>query len=98
MSAERKFNKEAFLYLSKASGLNTDDPHMDQLFAYLEEVLPKLKGADESAPISQVSDGKDLHTFIRRFLPPLKRLDQLNLVGLDPAIIFTPPRREKDEQ
>ena len=98
MSADNRLNKETFLYLAKASGLNTDDPHIDQLFAYLAELLPKLKGADEPSQISQISDGKDVDTYIRRFLPPLKRLDQLNLVGLDPAMIFTPPRRKKDEQ
>lgn len=97
MSTENKLSKEVFLYLAKASGLNTDDPHMDQLFAYLEELLPKLKGTDEIDPISQIPDGKDLHTYIRRFLPQLKRLDQLNLPGLDPAVIFTPPRGDNNE-
>jgi len=97
MSAEKRLNKKAFLYIAKASGLNTDDPHMDQLFTYLEEILPKLKGSDEPASTPQASDKKDLHTYIRRFLPQLKRLDQLNLAGLDPAMIFAPPKREKDE-
>ena len=97
MSGENKLNKDCFLYLAKESGLNTDDPHIDMLFDYLQELLPKLKGTDEIAPTSQTNDGDDLHTYIRRFLPQLKRLDQLNLRGIDPAMIFKPPRRENNE-
>jgi Asp-tRNA(Asn)/Glu-tRNA(Gln) amidotransferase C subunit len=40
-------SKETFLKIAEASGLNTKDPHMEELYTYLEKVLPSLKSFEE---------------------------------------------------
>lgn len=40
-------SKETFLEIAEASGLNTKDPHMEELYTYLEKVLPSLKSFEE---------------------------------------------------
>jgi Asp-tRNA(Asn)/Glu-tRNA(Gln) amidotransferase C subunit len=40
-------SKEPFLKIAEASGLNTKDPHMEELYTYLEKVLPSLKSFEE---------------------------------------------------
>ena len=88
MAQESGLSRQSFLYLAKAAGLHSDDPHLDKLYAYLQEVLPKLKGAEEVAPAAAAD--KDLNTLIRRYMPQLKRLADLDLAGLDPAMVFRP--------
>ncbi len=88
MGKESGLSRQSFEYLAKAAGLRTEDPHMEELYAYLLEVLPKLKGAEELAP-SAAAD-KDISTIIRRYMPQLKRLADLPLAGLDPALMFRP--------
>lgn len=95
MGEQRGLSRQSFDYLSKAAGLHTEDPHMEKLYAYLLEVLPKLKGAEEVAPAA--AEDKDLNTLIRRYLPQLKRLGDLPLAGLDPAMVFRPPPGERHE-
>lgn len=40
-------SKETFLKIAEASGLNAKDPHMEELYTYLEKVLPSLKSFEE---------------------------------------------------
>jgi hypothetical protein len=95
MTQESGLSRQSFSYLAKAAGLHTEDPHMEKLYAYLQEVLPKLKGAEEVAPATAAD--KDLNTYIRRYMPQLKRLADLSLSGLDPAIVFRPLAGASDE-
>jgi hypothetical protein len=95
MGEEKSLSRQSFDYLARAAGLPSEDPHMDKLYAYLQEVLPKLKGAQEAAP-EEAAD-QDLSTIIRRYLPQLKRLGELPLAGLDPALVFRPLPGGRDE-
>jgi hypothetical protein len=88
MAEESGLSRQSFQHLAKAAGLHTEDPHMEKLYAYLREVLPKLKGAEQVAPPAAAD--KDLATIIRRYMPQLKRLADLPLSGLDPALVFRP--------
>jgi hypothetical protein len=94
MGEDTGLSRQSFQYLAKAAGLHTEDPHMDKLYAYLGEVLPKLKGAEEPAPAAGQGD---LATIIRRYMPKLRRLEELPLAGLDPGIVFRPLPGVQDE-
>jgi len=39
--------KEAFLTMAKAFGLNINDPHIEELYAYVQKILPTLKRIEE---------------------------------------------------
>jgi hypothetical protein len=90
MSDEGGLSRQSFFFLAKMAGLDTSDPHMEQLYGYLNEMLPKLKGTDAPPPAADAAGGKDLHTFIVRYMPDLKPLSDLDLTGLDPEMIFRP--------
>jgi len=90
MGEDTGLSRQSFQYLARAAGLKTEDPHMDKLYAYLREVLPKLKGAEEPAPVTGATGQGDLATIIRRYMPKLRRLEELPLAGLDPGIVFRP--------
>ncbi len=47
MADEGGISKDTFLRIAEASGLNVNDPHMEELFAYLQGVLPGLKAIQE---------------------------------------------------
>lgn len=87
MGEQERLSRESFLFLARAAGLNPGDPHLEKLHTYLLEVLPKMQGTAEPAG--------DLHTIINRYMPQLKRLADLDLAGLDPAMVFR-PRGGKD--
>ena len=36
-------SREAFLYLASEAGLDVDDPHMDELYPYVENALAGLR-------------------------------------------------------
>jgi hypothetical protein len=95
MADDLELSRQSFHFLAKAAGLNIDDPHMERLHAYLKEVLPRMQGAEEKRPTS--SDQKDLHTYIQRYMPKLKRISELNLAGVDPSMVFRPLSRRRDE-
>jgi len=95
MAEEKGLSRQSFLHLAGLAGLKTGDPHLEQLYSYLEEILPKLKGVDEPPPAAAAD--QDLHTYIQRYLPKLKRLADLDLAGLDPALVFRPPAGGKHE-
>ena len=94
MGEDTGLSRQSFQYLAQAAGLHAEDPHMDKLYAYLREVLPKLKGAEEPAP---AAGEEELATIIRRYLPKLRRLEELPLAGLDPAMVFRPLPGVRDE-
>lgn len=39
--------KELFLSMAKAFGLELDDPHMEELFTYVQKIFPNLKRIEE---------------------------------------------------
>jgi Asp-tRNA(Asn)/Glu-tRNA(Gln) amidotransferase C subunit len=40
-------SRKAFLKIAEASGLDTGDPHIEELYTYLQNVLPGLKKVEE---------------------------------------------------
>ncbi len=48
MADELPMSKETFLRIAEASGLDVkDEAHMEELYAYLQGVLPGLRKVDE---------------------------------------------------
>jgi hypothetical protein len=41
------FDRETFLRIAEGAGLKTGDPHLEELYAYLQALLPGLRGIDE---------------------------------------------------
>jgi hypothetical protein len=90
MGEDTGLSRQSFRYLAQAAGLKTEDPHLDTLYAYLREALPKLKGADQAAHAGEAADKGEVTTIIRRYMPKLRPLGELPLSGLDPAMVFRP--------
>jgi len=95
MGDDLELSRQSFHFLARAAGLNIEDPHMERLHAYLREVLPRMQGAEEKRPAAP--GDSDLHTLIQRYMPKLKRISELNLAGLDPAMVFRPFSGGRDE-
>jgi len=55
-----KLSKETFLSIAKASGLDTEDPHMVELYAYVQNVFPNFKVSEEF----DLTDVEPIMTFI----------------------------------
>ena len=47
MAEKHELNKEAFLSMAKAFGLNINDPHIEELYSYVQKILPTLKRIEE---------------------------------------------------
>ena len=48
MADEGGLSKETFLHIAEASGLDVNDsPHMEELYAYVQGLLPSLKTFQE---------------------------------------------------
>ncbi len=47
MLKETGLNREAFLSLAKGFGLDINDPHIEELYAYVQKILPTLKRVEE---------------------------------------------------
>ena len=47
MADKIKLSKETFLSIAKASGLDTEDPHIEELYAYAQNVFPSFKVSEE---------------------------------------------------
>jgi Asp-tRNA(Asn)/Glu-tRNA(Gln) amidotransferase C subunit len=47
MSGKTELKKEAFLSMAKAFGLDINDPHIEELYAYVQKILPTLKRVEE---------------------------------------------------
>ncbi len=46
MSNGPKLSKEAFLRMAEVSGLDTTDPHMEELYSFIRGILPGLRTVD----------------------------------------------------
>ena len=44
MPSENSLDRPAFDYLASAAGLDTDDPHMDELFPYVQNAMAANEG------------------------------------------------------
>ncbi len=40
-------SRETFLHIAEASGLDVDDPHMEELFNFVQNILPGLAVVQE---------------------------------------------------
>ena len=47
MTEIAQLNKELFLSMAKAFGLDVNDPHMEELYTYVQKTLPVLKRFEE---------------------------------------------------
>jgi hypothetical protein len=47
MAEKNGLSKEDFLSMAKAAGFDIEDPHMDELYRYVQDLLPGLKGIHE---------------------------------------------------
>jgi Asp-tRNA(Asn)/Glu-tRNA(Gln) amidotransferase C subunit len=47
MTKEFKIGRETFLSLAEAFGLDIEDPHMEELYRYIQNVLPSLRSIEE---------------------------------------------------
>ena len=47
MKKEHRLNKDLFISLAKEFGLDINDPHIEELFAYVQKILPTLKCIEE---------------------------------------------------
>jgi Asp-tRNA(Asn)/Glu-tRNA(Gln) amidotransferase C subunit len=47
MAEKHELNKEAFLSMAKTFGLDINDPHIEELYAYVQKILPTLKRVEE---------------------------------------------------
>ena len=47
MSGDSPLSWDTFLRISEASGLDVDDPHMEELYAFLQGIRPLLKTIHE---------------------------------------------------
>ena len=63
MSSKHLLTWEDFISMARAFGLDIDDPHMEELYAYLPTILPGLKAVQE-----------------------------IELTGVSPAMIYIPPQ------
>jgi Asp-tRNA(Asn)/Glu-tRNA(Gln) amidotransferase C subunit len=44
---DKMMDKDTFLAIAKASGLDTEDPSMEDLYAYVENVFPNFKVSEQ---------------------------------------------------
>ncbi len=47
MAEKTILSKETFLSIAEASGLDIKDAHIEELYSYLQQVLPGLRSIDE---------------------------------------------------
>jgi len=47
MSEKTELKREAFLSMAKTFGLDINDPHIEELYAYVQKILPTLKRIEE---------------------------------------------------
>ena len=47
MTETTQLNKELFLSMAKAFGLDINDPHIEELYAYVQKILPTLRRIEE---------------------------------------------------
>ena len=47
MGEKRNLDRETFLSIAKASGLDTEDPSIEDLYTYVENVFPNFKVSEQ---------------------------------------------------
>ena len=47
MTGKKEMTKEDFLSVIKVFGLDINDPHIEELYAYVQKILPTLKRIEE---------------------------------------------------
>ena len=47
MPTKNPLTREAFIYLAGQAGLDTSDPHLEELFPYVQSVLASLESLQE---------------------------------------------------
>ena len=47
MTGKKEMTKEDFLSVIKVFGLDINDPHIEELYAYVQNILPTLKRIQE---------------------------------------------------
>jgi Asp-tRNA(Asn)/Glu-tRNA(Gln) amidotransferase C subunit len=47
MGGKAELEKEAFLSMARAFGLDINDPHIEELYAYVQRIFPALKRIEE---------------------------------------------------
>ncbi len=47
MEDKHKLDKKTFLSIAKASGLETEDPSIEDLYTYVEDVFPSFKVSEQ---------------------------------------------------
>jgi len=43
MKKEHRLNKDLFISMAKEFGLDINDPHIEELYTYVQKILPTLK-------------------------------------------------------
>ena len=47
MKEEHRLNKDLFISLAKEFGLDINDPHIEELYTYVQKILPTLRRIEE---------------------------------------------------
>ena len=47
MAEKHELSREGFLSMAKAAGLDVQDPHMEELYRYVQDLLPAMKSVRE---------------------------------------------------
>ncbi len=47
MSPENPLTRDAFIYLARQAGLDTSDPHLEELYPYVQSVLASVESLQE---------------------------------------------------
>jgi len=47
MPGDNPISRDAFLYLAAQAGLDTNSPHLDELFPYVQSVLSSIRSLED---------------------------------------------------
>jgi len=47
MKKEHRLNKDLFISMAKEFGLDINDPHIEELYTYVQKILPTLRRIEE---------------------------------------------------
>jgi Asp-tRNA(Asn)/Glu-tRNA(Gln) amidotransferase C subunit len=47
MEGKKELKREAFLSVAKGFGLDINDPHIEELYTYVQKILPTLRRIEE---------------------------------------------------
>jgi Asp-tRNA(Asn)/Glu-tRNA(Gln) amidotransferase C subunit len=82
MAEKHELNKEAFLSMAKTFGLDINDPHIEELYTYVQKILPTLKRVEELnltdmepvMPLALSPQGRGLRRELSRTLSRTEKL------------------------